>query len=429
MPSPSKSDPTDAPPKRRRRGGRTSGPSDADRAATKVSTATPSRAPRPAQSRAESDADRGNEHVGDRRARRPRRTRPTATATTSADATTRREQGPVRREPITKAQLERDAPSLRGKLDPPTSSKPPRGVKVHEEQDGTRVVSVNIHQAVPGKLKLDRENQDIDALRDVAAYVNSVDPDVVAVQEVNDHDNEDSGVPHQASVLYHLLDADDMSFTPALGHSGHAADKHREYGTATYTRNGHRIEQSHDVDLPNDRGDVEDRSAGVSVVRAPSGERTTVVNAHLSAGKEGVEVRKDQLDAISGIVEQVQDGGSFRYRDAIGEHDQRAAGLASDVIVTGDLNATRGGSTKPDGPLRSAGLGHASDDGRSWAERNLGGTPFGSSIDHVYRSAELLASGYAVSEIPADEMQPTRVDGELTTPTDHPLVVTDVRRR
>jgi endonuclease/exonuclease/phosphatase family metal-dependent hydrolase len=330
----------------------------------------------------------------------------------------------VRREPLTRSQLEGTFPTLRGKLDPPTSGRPPKGVSLREDEDGTRVVSINIHQAVPDGRDLEAGNQEIDALRDVAAWVNAVDADVVAVQEVNDHDGADGGVPHQASVLYHLLDADDMSFTPALGHEGYAASEHREYGTATYTRNGHVIEQSHDVDLPNDRGGIEDRSAGVSVVRAPDGERTTVVNTHLSAGADGEDSRRDQLAYIADVVEDIRSDGSISFNEAISEDAATASGLARDVVVVGDLNATRGGGSDPDGFLDDAGLQHASEDGRSWWDRTFGGTPFSGSIDHLYRTPGLVSRTYEVEEIPADELE----DGDGPRPTDHPAVVIDVDR-
>lgn len=322
----------------------------------------------------------------------------------------------VTRVPVPREELEAKHPRLRGKLEPPTDGKPPKGVRVRTQDDGTRVVSINIHQAVPGGVDLDRRSQDIDALRDVAAYVNSVDPDVVAVQEVNDHRGK-SGVASQASVLYHLLDADAMAFTPALGHEGYEADPEREYGTATYVRNGYSIEQAHDVDLPNDRGRVEDRSAGVVVVASPEGERTTVVNAHLTSGKDDAAVRRNQLMHLSGIVDSIRTDGSFEYSDAITEHVERASGLPEDVILLGDLNARRSSSSQIEEILDGAGLVHAADDPAR-------GSDFDDEIDHVLRSDGLRATDYDVLEIPNDSL-----DDDAGTPTDHPMVVADITRR
>lgn len=336
----------------------------------------------------------------------------------------------TRRAPISKRKLEKDQPELRGKLDPPSGAKPPRGVKVSEQRDGTRVVTVNIHQAVPDdhnpkdKNDLARENQRIDALRDVASYVNSMDPDIVAVQEVNDHTDKKNGVANQASILFHLLDADDMAFTPALGHDGNRANKDREYGTATYTRNGYKIEQAHNVDLANKQGQIEDRSAGVMVVAAPTGERTTVVNTHLAAGGDQSEVRSAQLKSISRIVSSIQKDGSFEYRESITEKNYRASELPDDVIVMGDLNTRRGSSADPDGRLGGAQMEHASEQRLPPTWQFWNDVKYADSIDHVYRSEDLIATHYVLSEIPNVDLD--RTEG---TPTDHPLVMADIERR
>ncbi len=289
------------------------------------------------------------------------------------------------------------------------------------ERDGVRTVTVNIHQAVPGGRELDPDHHDIDALRDVAAYVNSVDPDVVAVQEVNDRKPGAGGIPHQASVLFHLLDADDMAFTPALGHTGAAADEDREYGTATFTRNGYRIEQAHNVDLPNRGGDIEDRSAGVAVVRPPDGgERFTVVNAHLTAGSDEGDLRQDQLDALTRVLDDARDG-SFSYRDAISEGDSRATSLPvdGDVIFAGDLNSRRG---PVDDAIAGSGLEHAHHPASSPWHILPGVDPATTEgIDHIYYSRGIESRSWGVHDIPNDEFEAE--DG--ATPTDHPLVVSD----
>lgn len=314
-------------------------------------------------------------------------------------------------------------PSLHGNLDPPTAknkdaSKPPAGVEVSKKSDGTRVVTINIHQAVPidpdipREDRLARQHQSIDALRDVAAYVNSVDADIVAVQEVNDHADEQDGVPYQASVLYHLLGADEMAFTPAMTWSG---GSNVQYGTATYTRNGYDIRAAHNVDLPNAEGELEDRSAGVMSIVSPEGERMTFVNTHLTQQIGDTEldskVRGAQIRQIAGIVKSIQDDGEFTYRDALDEdmHTTASWSSAAPIVIAGDFNTK--GSVDNDGVVLNEAFGDV----------GLADTQPDDSdeIDHIFTSTDPNARA-TIHEIPGHKVDR---DAEVT---DHPALSVDL---
>jgi endonuclease/exonuclease/phosphatase family metal-dependent hydrolase len=313
----------------------------------------------------------------------------------------------VDRHIIPRAKLEQD-PKLRGKLDPPTGGRPPKGVRVRTKADGTRVLTINIHGGSPGG-KSPSRGQDIRALRDVARYVNAVDPDVVMVQELNDLKG--SNIPHTPSVFAQLMQASDMAFTPGAGTRG----QHRD--SAIFTRNGYTIERAMNVDLP-DAGDPARRSAGVAVIQPPDGRPAfTAIATHLShmPSQAASDRRHDQLVEIDRIARSIEATGGFAYRDPMGGRHE-VTGFPSDRLVFGgDLNTTQGGrhaNDSADRELRDSGLRHANDlDPR--------GLPRNGHLDHLYaRGFDVSGSAYA---------QVGRHELDAGSPTDHPGFVADLR--
>ncbi|MCB0879217.1 MAG: hypothetical protein KDC46_09595 [Thermoleophilia bacterium] len=315
----------------------------------------------------------------------------------------------VIRKIMPKDQLEKN-PKLRGKLDPPTGGKPPKGVKVHTRADGTRVLTVNLHGGAPAG-KSPTQGQDIRALRDVARYVNAVNPDVVMVQELDDVPN--GNIPHESSVFAHLIGATDMAFTPGNGAThGLAKD------SGMYTRNGYTIDHAVNVDLPDTAG-LGERSAGVAAVVPPDGGAAfTVVATHLShkPGVTASKSRKEQMQEIARVVKSIEEHGSFTYSVPGMSKQLTATGFPTDrIMLGGDLNTTQGGRNggidSADRLLGAAGLRHAND---------LYGTGnVHPGIDHIYAYG-FGATSSAKFEFAANELPSGR-------PTDHPGYVTDLR--
>jgi endonuclease/exonuclease/phosphatase family metal-dependent hydrolase len=306
----------------------------------------------------------------------------------------------VFRDIVPKTKLERD-PKLRGKLDPPSGGKPPKGVKLRTNADGTRVLTINIHGGAPAG-KSPTNGQDIRALRDVARYVNSVDADVVMVQELNDVKG--TGIPHTPSVLAHLIGATGMAFTPGAGSKG----QHRD--SAIFTRNGYTIDRAVNVDLP-DAGDPARRSAGVAVVQPPDGRPAfTAINTHMShmASQAASNRRHDQLVEINRVATAITQGGSFTYSDPNGGRHSVSGFPSERLVFGGDLNTTQRGrhaNDSADRELRSSGLRRA----REAAGR----------IDHIYVNGFGVSSS-AYAEVGRSELTNGR-------PTDHPGLVVDLR--
>lgn len=337
----------------------------------------------------------------------------------------------VHRHVVPKELLELVRPSLRSQLDPPAAGSPPPGVEVRTDASGARVVTINIHGGVPGDMK-DRNagDEDIAQLRDVARYVNSVDADVVLVQELRNHPllTWPGRVAEQASVLSHLMDADDMVFTPAF----REFDGTQE-GTAIYTRNGYSIEHAVNVELP-DGDATQERGAGIAKVVAPDGTDYTVVGTHLAHKSTDEASRTKQLDAISDVLRALQRDGSFTYRDRERGSTQTASGFPTGrIVLGGDLNTHQdnadGVRNSPDEILGDAGLVHTNTQLRESDDPAIRAQFPGAEqrtstlrrIDHVYTRG-LDVRDATVAEVPAHELPAgTRV-------SDHRGIVVDLGR-
>ncbi|MBC7645054.1 MAG: hypothetical protein H7123_08005 [Thermoleophilia bacterium] len=325
-----------------------------------------------------------------------------------------------------KAELLRD-PRLLGKLEAPLARTMPAGLSMRVDRLGTRVLTVNIHMAVPGGVDLLAKNENISALRDVAQFVNSSDADVVMVQELRNRSvhqaTSGGGLSDVASTFAHLINARHMAFTPAI--TGEASG-FSHYGTGIFTRNGYAIDHAVNVALPNS-GVEEARSAGIAAISSPDGRKPlTVISTHLASRPvEDQALRDSQLGVLADIVQSITSTGGFSYRDALSGQLQVASGYSRRIVLGGDLNQAQ---HETDRILNTAGLTHVNDQlarqGVAQAARaatadvitSVG--PLGAHrIDHVYTS-NAQVSDVAIASVPGREY--------VGEPTDHKSLIADL---
>jgi endonuclease/exonuclease/phosphatase family metal-dependent hydrolase len=345
----------------------------------------------------------------------------------------------VRRDVVPVDQLVARAPELAGRLAPPPMIRPHGSYSVRGAADGVRIMTINVHEGVPGGIEMTGANQSIEALRDVARAIRFADPDVVLVQELTRrrHGSFGDDLEEQPSILAHLVEADDMAFTPAFN----VGWGEGETGTAVYTRNGFTIELAVNVALP-DGAATQPRGAAVASVRAPDGgPRLTVIGTHLAHRAEDRESRGDQLAELAAIADDVAHDGSFEYTPRIPDGFRwpwqsgaaAATGFATDrIVLAGDLNATQAESSargNVDDILGRAGLVNAIDllartgnpeDAARAAEVAGERTTSRRRIDHVY-AAGMHASDVRILAVPNVELR-----GDAP-PTDHRAVIADLR--
>lgn len=188
---------------------------------------------------------------------------------------------------IDKQTLLARAPHLAGKLEPPT------GVTLDKDPaSGIRVVSVSVAGA-----------RDIDALREMARFINQADADVVLVQDI-------SAAGDNVSLFAHLIKATQKIFTPAMG----AGAKPAAQGTAIYTRNGFMIDRAVNAALPGVPAEAS-RNAGIAAVSSADGiQHLTVISTRLSLEDK---LRERQINVLTTLTETLRDTGVFMYRDAL----------------------------------------------------------------------------------------------------------------
>lgn len=330
---------------------------------------------------------------------------------------------------LPRTMLENSRPELRGKLAPPAPGPLPPGVEVRTTDSGARVVTINIHGGVPANKPNRRPaDEDIAQLRDVARYVNSIDADVVLVQEVVNHPlmTWPNRVAEQASVLAHLIGADDMAFTPAF----ESFDGTRE-GTAIYTRNGFDLSHAVNIRLP-DGVATQERGAGIAKVVAPDGTAFTVVNTHLAHLADNALARSRQLATISKALVDMRDGGDFTYTERLGGKRATAKEFVADrIVLGGDLNASQSNrddaKNSPDEILHDAGLVHVNTLLRTSPDPDVRAklpdanrpTAGDRRIDHLYSSG-FAAHDATVAKVPSHHL-PKKVPV-----TDHNGVIADL---
>lgn len=306
-----------------------------------------------------------------------------ATTRTRASARTRADRDTLTTQDVmSKQQLEQKYPNLKGKLDPPKDSKPPAGVEVRQEGNA-RIVTVNMRGAVPLHApNEDREHEDVQAMRDIASYVRSIDADVVMVNEVRQGtDPKQDGVQRQVDVLFHLLDADSVVYGGRTKPG--SSEKFRgdmNLGNAVFTRNGYTINTSANVDLQNSgqvtRDDTsiraqardailggnstqshtavfQNNTALIASVVEPDGGSFSVVSTHINSvglkaadGNQytqlAAQIRQNQLQRINQIVQQIESGQAINYRTPISVENTSSTGFGSDaVVIAGDFNTSR----------------------------------------------------------------------------------------
>ncbi len=257
-------------------------------------------------------------------------------------------------------------PRARDLLDPVGVGALPSTIRPRGDHAGVRLASINIHMATPAHDALfPQTNERLDALRDVARWVQAVDPDVLFVQELRNRPVAAAiahgGVGDAASTLGRLIDADDMAFTPAIAQDPFSTP-HAHYGTAIYVRNGFSIDQAINARLPTSTPDVELRSVGVAGVFPPDGrEPLTVVGTHLANRVvEDQPLRNVQVGAIMDIADQVAVGGRVAYVDALDGTQQLSSGAfpTRRIAWFGDLNQEQ---DLTDQIVNARGFTHAND--------------------------------------------------------------------
>jgi endonuclease/exonuclease/phosphatase family metal-dependent hydrolase len=299
---------------------------------------------------------------------------------------------------------------------------------ITEREPGEFVaVTMNIHLGgIPGDQSGDPVNENVNALLDDARHINSGNPDVVLVQEMRSRPaiKGRPGIAETPSLFAELIGADDMAFTPAFERDPNVHNE-QQYGTAFYTRNGHKLTRVVNAALANPGSENEPRSFGVAEVIAPNGERSTFLWTHLHTflnenydpklAQAGAALRKLQLADIAEVVKSLQQTGSFTYRDTLTGQMRTATGFSKDVrLVGGDFNQTKAPS---DGVMNQVGLTHVNDllrrsTGRApkgetfngevftaW-DSGMKGTPH--FVDQLY--APTQSSKYAVKEVAVGEI-------------------------
>ena len=320
---------------------------------------------------------------------------------------------------------------LAGRMEVPPGDALPPGVVPRTPGQGLRFLSLNIHMFVPNEIPLPPANERLEALRDIARYINSVDPDVVILQEVRfrPYREGQEGLGDSLSTLAHLVRAADVAFTPAVEFDP-LTRWHKFYGTAIVTRNAHRIERAVNALLPNAGPEIEPRGVGIAAVVPPRGKPFTVFSTHLAhRAEEDAPLRAQQLAEVARIAEELRTRGTFHYEASLGGGAQEARDFPREaLIVGGDLNQTQAPS---DAALSGPGLTHVNGllaaTGPEGVKRARAAEVFTclvqtprfsrqDRIDHVY------AHGLAVRDVAVVDAVPRELE---VLATDHKGVIVD----
>jgi endonuclease/exonuclease/phosphatase family metal-dependent hydrolase len=360
---------------------------------------------------------------------------PTLTVTSRAARRPDIDNGPgIRSGYRTTRQLEQDHPELAGRLTPPSGARLPAAASLRTDAGtGVRMLTINVHEGVPGGLDMNRDsNESLDALRDVARLVNTLDPDVVLVQELTSHPRGtwSRDVEEQPSILGRLMQADDVAFAPAFELGWGAG----ETGTAIYTRNGFQIEHSVNVALKDGTG-TQPRGAAVARVSRPGRDADhdfTVIGTHLAHGSFNDAARGAQMQELASIVDGIRTSGGFDHTPRMpsgrsSSKQQRARGFARErIVLGGDLNSSQ---IQADDVLRTSGLRHvltklaaSQDPADQQRAQELEQLPTATKnrIDHLY------TSGWQVDDVGMARARNVDLDGDAP-PTDHAAVIADLR--
>jgi endonuclease/exonuclease/phosphatase family metal-dependent hydrolase len=298
---------------------------------------------------------------------------------------------------------------LNGHLTPPKAGGPPKGVKVERRADGTRVLTLNVHAGVPASLDRRPSHESIAGVRDIARYINGVNPDVVIMQELRDH-GPGTGVPYEATYLKKLIHASDMAYTTLDPHT------HMRNANAIFTRHHYKLGKVINADLSAKGDPATNRVLGVANVIKPNGHNFTTAFTHLShMNTLGAAKRRfTQMREIGTILRHIERTGSFTYHVPGQRKERTAKGFnGNKIIFGGDLNTTRQGRymklDSADQMMAYAHLKHAN--------RLARGHQAKAGIDHLYsRGFKVQATWKAA--VPRHELRFSR-------PTDHEGFVAD----
>ncbi len=212
-------------------------------------------------------------------------------------------------------------------------------VRVEEDSNGTRVMTINMHHSVPGVQELDDSNETEAVMEDIAARAEELDVDVLVVEEVDDdHDGEDDGVPDQFQRLGQILEAEDGAFTPTIERGEGDFS-----GTAVYTFNGYSVGESHNVDLVNPDAENHDRNVGVHEINRPGGGAFTLMAVHVA---EKGDNKTPQQNQVADIAASLTAGEDVAYHSGLESDDNVTSpgenvisGMPTDVVMAGDFNS------------------------------------------------------------------------------------------
>ncbi|KEO71690.1 endonuclease/exonuclease/phosphatase family protein [Anditalea andensis] len=165
-------------------------------------------------------------------------------------------------------------------------AKPKQEAALSKEPEYLRVLCYNIHYANPpsrpGYIDLDA----------IAKVINTEDPDVVALQEVDVHVGR-SGKINEAEILAEKTGMKAYFFAKAIDHDG------GDYGVAILSK--YDILESHNYPLPDDRStNPEPRVLATARMKTPGGFEFVFASTHLEVRRE--ENRRLQLEEIEKIA-------------------------------------------------------------------------------------------------------------------------------
>lgn len=249
----------------------------------------------------------------------------------------------------------------------------------HPSDRTITVASFNIHHGA--------DSEDVLDLDRIAADIESMDVDVIGLQEVDRHWGERSDFQDQAAELAGMLGMDHCYAANLDEDPAEPGQERRQYGTTILSK--HRLQDCQNTPLPKVEGGEQRGLAQADLT--VRGSKFTFYNTHLTHRGDQGEDRMQQFDAVNEIV----------------------AGSGRPGVLVGDLNAT------PDSPEYATFTSLFND---VWTEAGTGdGFTFAPEdpdrrIDYVLATPEISPLTAEVPEVYSSDHLP--VVAEVTLP--HP---------